>query len=704
MNNRPDWVCIPLQGIESLIEREHAVAPIEAKAAPSRVKAPVPVKAPAPSEAPARPSPQVRPPVVQPGTISGTRLSDFDLHLLAEGTHYRSYEKLGAHVVELNGTLGTDFALWAPNAEAISLIGDFNEWDPESHPMHRRSDHGIWERFVPGVEPGARYKYAITPRGGGQRIEKADPYGFLAEMRPGTASKVWDLSEYQWGDRDWMSARRRAHAPDSPFSIYEVHLGSWMRVPEEGNRWLTYRELARKLAEYVQEMGFTHVELLPIGEHPFDGSWGYEQVGYYAPTSRFGTPDDFRFLVDTLHQRGIGVILDWVPAHFPDDPHGLSLFDGSHLYENPDPRRGFQRDWNTFVFDYGRPEVANFLISNALYWLDVHHVDGLRVDAVASMLYLDYSRGPGEWAPNEFGGRENLEAIAFFRRLNDRVHADFPDARMIAEESTAWPMVSRPTSIGGLGFDLKWDLGWMHDTLNYLANDPLYRKYQHNLLTFRGMYAFNENFLLPLSHDEVVHGKGSLINKMPGDDWQKFANLRLLFGWMHAQPGKKMLFMGDEFGQWREWNHDTSLDWHLLNQPLHQGLRRWVRDLNTAHRGEPALHKLDFRREGFSWADVHDSEQSVVALFRKGMDSGEIILIACNFTPVPRHNYRIGVPRGGYWAEILNSDAPLYGGSGQGNIGGVQTTPVGWHGHYQSVNLVLPPLGMIALKWTGKRP
>jgi 1,4-alpha-glucan branching enzyme len=705
LNNRPDWVRIPLQGIESMIKREESGG---AQAAPAQARAPAPVesrtarKAQAPAPAPAPAPLPAMPEGFRPGPITGTRLSDFDLYLLNEGTHYRSWEKLGAHVVELDGTRGTDFALWAPNAVAVSIVGDFNDWNPDAHPMQRRGAGGIWERFIPGVEPGTRYKYAIAPRGDGPRLEKADPYGFYADLRPGTASRVWDLSGYQWGDREWMSARRKAQAPDSPLSIYEVHLGSWMRVPDESDRWLTYRELAPKLADYVHELGFTHVELMPVAEHPFDGSWGYEQVGYFAPTSRFGTPDDFRYLVDTLHQRGIGIILDWVPAHFPDDPHGLSRFDGTHLYENPDPRRGFQKDWNTFVFDYGCPEVANFLISNALYWLHVHHIDGLRVDAVASMLYLDYSRGPGEWAPNEFGGRENLEAIALFRRLNDRVHADFPDALMIAEESTAWPLVSRPTSVGGLGFDMKWDLGWMHDTLRYLADDPVFRKYHHELLTFRGMYAFNENFVLPLSHDEVVHGKGSLINKMPGDDWRKFANLRLLFGWMHAQPGMKLLFMGDEFGQWREWNHDTSLDWHLLDEPLHQGLRRWTRDLNTAHRGEPALHQRDFRPEGFSWADVSDSEQSVIGLFRKGADAGDIILIACNFTPVPRHNYRFGVPHAGFWAEILNSDAPLYGGSGQGNIGGVHTTPVGWHGHLQSVNLVLPPLGMIALKWTGK--
>ena len=583
------------------------------------------------------------------------------------------------------------------------MVGDFNDWDTAANPMQRRGQGRHLGGFPTRRRAGALYKYAITPRGGGDVLYKADPYGFHAEMRPGRASRVWDLCQYLWGDGEWMAGRRQAQAPEAPISIYEVHLGSWMRVPEEANRWLTYREIAPRLADYVHEMGFTHIELLPVSEHPFDGSWGYEQVGYYAPTSRFGTPDDFRFLVDTMHQRGIGVIVDWVPAHFPDDPHGLSLFDGSHLYENPDPRRGFQKEWNTYVFDHGRPEVSNFLISNALYWLRVHHIDGLRVDAVASMLYLDYSRGPGEWVPNEFGGRENLEAIAFFRRLNERVHAEVPDALMIAEESTAWPMVSRPTGIGGLGFDMKWDIGWMHDTLRYLADDPIFRKYHHNLLTFRTMYAFNENFILPLSHDETVYGKGSLISKMPGDRWQKFANLRLLFGWMHAQPGKKLLFMGDEFGQWREWNHDTSVDWHLLDDPFHQGVRRWVRDLNTVYRGEPALHRLDFRPAGFAWADVHDSEQSVISLFRKGEGPDEIILIACNFTPVPRSNYRIGVPRSGFWREILNSDATLYGGSGQGNIGGVQTTPVGWHGHYQSVNLVLPPLGIVAFKWTGYR-
>ena len=677
LNNRPDWVGIPLQGIAALIE------PGASPGGPAQAKA-----GPGPSE---------------DGAIAGSGLGDFDLYLLAEGTHYRSWEKLGAHPADRDGTLGYSFAVWAPNAGSVSVIGDFNDWNPVADPMQHRGDGGLWERFIPGVEPGACYKYAIHPKDGGKRLDKADPYAFYSELRPGRASKTWDLARYEWGDCDWMAAREDRQSPGAPISIYEVHLGSWMRVPEENNRWLTYREVAPRLAEYAHEMGFTHVELMPVAEHPFDGSWGYEVTGYYAPTSRFGTPDDFRFLVDTLHQRGIGVLLDWVPAHFPDDPHGLATFDGSPLYEHPDPRRGFQKDWNTYIFNHGQPQVANFLISNVLYWLHVHHIDGLRVDAVASMLYLDYSRKAGEWVPNEFGGRENLESIAFFRRLNERVDIEVPGALMIAEESTSWPMVSRPTGVGGLGFDMKWDLGWMHDTLDYLADDPVFRKYHHEKLTFRGVYAFNENFVLPLSHDEVVHGKGSLLDKMPGDIWQKFANLRLLFGWMHAQPGKKLIFMGDELGQAREWDHDGSLDWHLLDHPMHQGLRRWVRDLNTTYRGEAALHRLDFRPEGFVWADVHDSEQSVISLFRKGPEPDQIVLIACNFTPIPRPNYRIGVPRAGHWQEILNSDATLYGGSGQGNIGGVYTTPVGWHGHFQSLNLVLPPLGMIALKWAGRR-
>jgi len=675
LNHRPDWVRIPLASVGSLIDEARRVAP-------------------APTAVPVAEEPS-------PGAITASRFSEFDLYLLAEGTHYRSYEKLGAHVTESNGTLATNFAVWAPNAREVATIGDFNGWDPKAHPMRRRGENGIWERLVPGVGGGTRYKYAITTSDG-RRVDKADPYGFAAEFRPGTASIVSDLSGYTWGDRDWMAARRDANALSAPIAIYEVHLGSWMRVPEEGNRWLTYREVAPKLADYVCHMGYTHVEFLPLSEHPFDGSWGYQSTGYFAPTSRFGAPQDFFFLVDTLHQRGLGVILDWVPAHFPRDEHGLGDFDGTHLYEHADPRRGLHPDWDTYVFNYGRPEVANFLISNALFWLDRYHIDGLRVDAVTSMLYLDYSRKEGEWAPNDYGGRENLEAMVFLRRLNERVHAEFPEALTIAEESENWPMVSRPTTVGGLGFDLKWDLGWMHDTLTYMRQDPLYRKYHHDLLTFRGLYAFNESYVLPLSHDEVVYGKGSLLDKMPGDTWQKFANLRLLLGWMHAQPGKKLLFMGDDIGQWREWNHDTSLDWHVVNGPLHHGLQDWVRDLNTVYRGETALHELDCQPMGFSWVDCHDSEQSVISLIRKGRTTHELVLIVCNFTPIPRENYRIGVPRDGYWKEVLNSDATLYGGSGQGNIGGVTTEPVPWHSQPQSLDLTLPPLAMLAMRWRAR--
>ena len=625
-------------------------------------------------------------------------LTDFDHHLLSEGTHTRAYRKLGAHVIAHEGTIGTAFAVWAPNARSVAVIGDFNGWNPAADPMHQRGGTGVWERFVPGVGPGSLYKYAITPKAGDIRLDKADPYGFAAEIRPQTASKVWDLAGFGWGDREWMESRKGRQAVESPISIYEVHLGSWMRVPEQHDRWLTYRELAHRLAEYVHEMGFTHVELLPISEHPFDGSWGYQPVGYFAPTSRFGNPHDFMFLVDTLHRAGIGVILDWVPAHFPNDEHGLAQFDGTPLYEHPDPRRSHHQDWDTLIFNYGSPGVSNFLSSNALFWLDQYHIDGLRVDAVASMLYLDYSRKQGEWLPNQYGGRENLEAVALMRRINDRIHAEYPDVLTFAEDSTAWPMVSRPTSIGGLGFDYKWDLGWMHDTLSYMAHDPIERKSHHNQLTFRMLYAFSENFVLPLSHDEVVHEKGSLLKKMPGDTWQKFANLRLLFGYMFAQPGKKLLFMGCEFGQWREWDHDTSLDWHLAGEPLHQGLKRWVRDLNTTYRGDTALHELDCHPDGFRWIDCNDVAQSVFSLLRKGRAEDDMVLIVCNFTPVPRQNYRVGVPRSGKWDEILNSDAPIYGGSGQGNIGGLKSTPVAWHGYPQSLNLTLPPLGMVAFR------
>ncbi len=625
-------------------------------------------------------------------------LTDYDLYLLGEGNNYRLYEKLGAHVSERNGTAGTHFAVWAPNARQVSVIGDFNAWRRNQHPLESLGSSGIWEGFIPGVGPGALYKYAIDSRNGNFWVDKADPCGFAAEVRPHTASKVWDLSDYMWGDGSWLSERASRHALGAPISIYEVHLGSWKRVPEEGNRWLSYRELAPQLAEYAQQMGYTHVEFLPVMEYPLDASWGYETVGHFAPTSRFGTPADFMYLIDTLHQHGIGVILDWGPAHFPRDEHGLGYFDGTHLYEHSDPRKGEQPDWGTFIFNYGRHEVSNFLIGNALFWLDKYHVDVLRVDAVASMLYLDYGRKPGEWIPNEYGGRENLDAVAFLRRLNEHLYAEFPDAFTIAEESTSWPMVSRPTYLGGLGFGFKWDMGWMHDTLDYFGLDPIYRRYHHNELTFRMLYAFSENFVLPLSHDEVVYGKRSLLAKMPGDDWQKFANLRLLLGLMFAQPGKKLLFMGGDFGQWREWNHDASLDWNLLEEPQHRGLQRWVRDLNGLYCGEPALHKLDCDPAGFEWVDCDNAEESVIGFLRKGTTPDDLLLVACNFTPVPRHDYRIGVPRGGRWAEVLNSDAPVYGGSGQGNLGGVVAEPVAWHGRSHLLNVTLPPLGIVIFK------
>jgi 1,4-alpha-glucan branching enzyme len=630
--------------------------------------------------------------------VSTAALTDFDVYLWSEGSHFRTYEKLGAHLTEREGVSGTQFSVWAPNARWVSVIGDFNDWAPGVHALGPVRSSGIWTGFLPRVGQGARYKYHITSQYDRYQVDKADPYAFYFELRPQTASRVWDLSGYAWGDQEWMARRGQVHALSAPQAVYEVHLGSWMRVPEEGGRWLTYRELAPKLAEYVRHMGFTHVEFLPVSEHPFDGSWGYQTVGYFAPTSRFGTPQDFMYLVDHLHQQGIGVILDWVPAHFPRDEHGLAYFDGTHLYEHADPKLGEHRDWGTYIFNYGRREVSNFLISNALFWLDKYHIDGLRVDAVASMIYLDYSRKEGEWTPNEYGGRENLAAIAFLRRLNEAVYKEYPDVVTVAEESTAWPMVSRPTYLGGLGFGLKWDMGWMHDTLEYMAMDPVHRKYHHNRLTFRMLYAFTENYLLPLSHDEVVHGKGALLAKMPGDVWQKFANLRLLLGYMYTQPGKKLLFMGGELGQWNEWAHDRSLDWDLLEYPTHAGLQRWVRDLNTAYRGERALHELDCEPGGFEWVDANDSEQSVLSFLRKGRSPGDVLVAVLNFTPVPRHNYRVGVPQGGRWEEVLNSDAPLYGGSGQGNMGGVQAAPFSWHGRRYLLNVTVPPLGMVAFK------
>jgi 1,4-alpha-glucan branching enzyme len=624
-------------------------------------------------------------------------LSEFDLYLLAEGTHTRAYEKLGAHLTESAGRRGAHFAVWAPNAELVSVIGDFNQWNPAANVM-RSTAAGVWEGFIPDISQGARYKYHIESRYRGYKVDKADPYGFAAEIRPHTASLVWNLESYSWQDGAWMVGRARNNSLDSAMSIYEVHLGSWRRVPEEGNRWLTYRELAPLLADYIHDAGFTHVELLPITEHPFDGSWGYQTIGYFAPTSRFGTPADFMYFVDYLHQRGIGVILDWVPAHFPKDEAGLGYFDGSHLYEHEDPRQGEHPDWNTFIFNYGRNEVQSFLISNALFWLDKYHVDGLRVDAVASMLYLDYGRREGQWIPNRYGGRENIDAIHFLRTLNERIYTTFPDVVMVAEESTAWPQVSRPTYIGGLGFGLKWNMGWMHDVLDYMSQDPVLRAYHHNQITFSLLYAFTENFVLPFSHDEVVYGKGSMLRKMPGDEWQKFANLRLLYGFMFGHPGKKLLFMGDEFGQWSEWNHDTSLDWHLLAKPFHSGLKRWVRDLNTLYRGEPALHDLDFDAAGFEWVDCKDFQRSVISFLRRGQNPEDDLLFVCNFTPVVRENYRIGVSREGFWKEVLNSDAPLYGGTGQGNFGGLSTIPLPIHGRPLSLNMLLPPLGVVAFQ------
>ena len=633
-----------------------------------------------------------------PSTIEPPWITNYDRYLLEEGTHYHAYEKMGAHPGIMAGQHGVHFAVWAPNAKKVSVLGDFNKWTQESNSLESHGPSGIWEGFVPDLGEGARYKYHITSRYRSYEVDKADPYGFAAELRPQTASRVCDLSTYVWGDGEWMANRASRNGLGCPVSIYEVHLGSWRKVAAEQNRWLTYREMAVQLADYVQVSGFTHVEFLPVMEYPFDGSWGYEVIGYYAPTSRFGTSTDFMYLVDCLHQRGIGVILDWVPAHFPKDQAGLGYFDGTHLYEHSDPRQGEQPEWNTLVFNYGRPEVRGFLISNALFWYDKYHVDGLRVDAVASMLYLDYGRSKGEWIPNQYGGRENIEALQFLRQMNKQVYAAFPDVMMIAEESTAWPMVSRPAYLGGLGFGLKWNMGWMHDTLEYMSTDPLYRRYYQNKITFSLVYAFSENFVLPLSHDEVVYGKRSMLNKMPGDEWRKFANLRLLYGYMWGHPGKKLLFMGSDFGQWNEWNHDASLDWHLLDKPLHSGLRRWVCELNTFYREQPSLYEVDFEPAGFEWMNCGDTERSVISFLRRGKNPADVTLFICNFTPVPRLDYRVGAPVGGYWNELLNSDAQLYGGSGVGNPGRVEAVPLPLHGRPYSISLTIPPLGVLVLK------
>jgi 1,4-alpha-glucan branching enzyme len=630
-------------------------------------------------------------------SLSVSPISEEDLHLFNEGTHFRLYEKLGAHLATEEDVEGAWFAVWAPDAQQVSVIGDWNLWDKRAHLMAVRGSSGIWEAFIPGVKRGMRYKYHVVSRYNGYRVDKADPFAFYAETPPLRASIVWDL-DYSWQDAGWMASRQDRQSPSAPQSTYELHLGSWRRVTEEGNRSLTYREAAPLLAEHVQRLGFTHVELMPIMEHPFYGSWGYQSTGYFAPTSRHGTPQDCMFLIDYLHQQGIGVILDWVPSHFPSDEHALAFFDGTHLYEHSDPRRGFHPDWASCIFNYGRNEVRSFLISSAIFWLERYHGDGLRVDAVASMLYLDYSRKAGEWIPNLHGGRENLEAISFLRTLNDAVDEAAPTAVDIAEESTSWPLVSRPTYLGGLGFDYKWDMGWMHDTLSYLAFDPIHRRFHHNDITFRMVYAFSESFVLPLSHDEVVHGKGSLVNKMPGDVWQKLANLRLLYGYMWSQPGKKLLFMGGELAQWREWNHDSSLDWHLLEDERHAGISRWLGDLNRLYQTEPALHELDCDPQGFEWIDGSDSEHSVIAYLRKGKSPGEPVAMVFNFTPLPRFGYRIGVPGRGFWREILNSDAADYGGSGEGNMGGVEAEAVPTHGRAWSVALTLPPLGVLFLQ------
>jgi 1,4-alpha-glucan branching enzyme len=622
-------------------------------------------------------------------------LGEQDLYLFNEGSHVRLWEHLGAHPMSSDGIDGVLFGVWAPSAQRVSVIGDFNGWDGEANPLSARAGSGIWEGFVAGAAVGDVYKFHVVGPNG-YEVDKADPLAVRAEEAPKTGSIVWDLS-YDWGDAGWMAGRGARHGVDAPISVYEVHLGSWRRDPSDPRRLLTYREAAPLLADHVAGLGYTHVELLPIMEHPFYGSWGYQTTGYFAATSRYGSPQDLMFLIDHLHQRGIGVLLDWVPSHFPSDEHGLAYFDGTHLYEHADPREGYHPDWNSYIFNYGRHEVRSFLLSSALFWLERYHADGLRVDAVASMLYRDYSRKAGEWIPNKFGGRENLEAIDFLRRLNEEVYGTFPDAVTVAEESTAWPMVSRPTYVGGLGFGFKWDMGWMHDTLEFMSRAPIHRRFHHDEITFRAVYAFDENFMLPLSHDEVVHGKGSLLARMPGDEWQQFANLRLLFGYMTASPGKKLLFMGGEIGQGREWSHEASLDWHLLESPLHAGVCRWTADLNALYRSVPALHEQDCDAAGFEWVDLHDAENSVLAFLRRAKD-GSSVLVAANFTPVARHGYRLGVPSGGTWREVANSDASDYGGSGVGNLGAIEAEESESHGRPWSLPLTLPPLGIVMLE------
>ncbi len=630
--------------------------------------------------------------------LEAARLGEADFHFLAEGTHARLYDKLGAHPAFDAGRAGTRFTVWAPNAETVDVVGDWNGWRAGAEPLRVIGSTGVWQGFVPDVGPGQRYKYRIRSRLGGYTVDKADPFAFASEVPPATASVIAAL-DHGWGDAAWMAQRRARQALDAPISIYEVHLGSWIRDPARPDRVLGYRDLAPRLIEHVQRTGFTHVELMPVAEHPFYGSWGYQVTSFYAPSARYGAPQDFMFLVDTLHRNGIGVILDWTPAHFPEDEHGLIYFDGTHLYEHADPRQGRHAEWGSAIFNYGRNEVRSFLVSNATFWLDRYHVDGLRVDAVASMLYLDYGRKPGEWVPNSYGGKENVAAMGFLRTTNVAVYRQHPDVQTIAEESTAWPRVSRPVEVGGLGFGLKWDMGWMHDTLAYFQLDPIHRRHHHNRLTFRGLYAESENFVLPLSHDEVVYGKGSLLGKMPGDEWQKFANLRLLYAYMWAQSGKKLLFMGGEIGQWREWSHERSLDWHLLQEsPLHGQTQLLIGELNRLYRGEPALHELDCDPAGFEWIAADDADNSVYAFLRKGRDPAQVLLAVFNATPVPRSNYRLGVPREGVWGEVLNTDAAAFGGSNHGNVGGVEASPVPWHRRPYSLNLALPPLGALFLK------
>lgn len=629
-------------------------------------------------------------------------VSEFDMHLFSEGNQHRLYDMLGAHPFTLEGVKGVKYSVWAPNAKRVSLVGNFNNWDGRRNPMRNRGTGGIWELFMPDHCEGELYKFEIKTHGG-EVLVKTDPLGFQFEMRPATSSIVHNIRNYSWNDSNWMATRYKHNGQDSPVSIYEVHLSSWMRIPEDNNRWLNYRELAEKLVPYVQWMGFTHIELLPVAEHPFDGSWGYQVTGYYAPTSRFGSPNDFKYFVDKCHQAGIGVIIDWVPAHFPRDTFSLANFDGTCLYEHADPKKGAHQDWGTLIFNYGRNEIRNFLVSNALFWYDIFHIDGLRVDAVASMLYLDYSRKHGEWIPNQYGGRENLEAIDFVKQLNTIVYQYFPDIMTIAEESTAFPGVSQPVFNNGLGFGFKWNMGWMHDFLSFITKDPIHRKYHHNELTFSMLYAYHEHFILPLSHDEVVHGKGAMLSKMPGDPWQKFANLRITYAFMFSHPGKKLLFMGSEFGQWDEWNFDTSLDWHLNNYPPHRGIQLLLKDLNHLYSTDPAFHEVDFSPAGFEWIDCSDYESSIVSFIRWSKDYQDALVAIFNFTPVVRYDYRLGVPFQGHWDEVFNSDSEIYGGSNVGNCGGRDSEEIPWQGRTYSINITLPPLGGIYFKLSRKK-